>query len=125
MIAFTSAYPSFAPSLLRSRGDWLPSGRLTLGRRPIAAFTTYPAVQLVEFDRCEREGPGAAGVDGGHVRSPVVVAVPAVPAPMRKAVLPGQCGAAGVPALLPPAVQDADEGVCARGGADGADEAGV
>ncbi len=125
MIAFTSSYPSFAPSLLRSRGAWLPSGRLTLRGRPIAAFTAYPAVQLVEFIACEREGPGAAGVDGGHVRPPVVVALPAVRAPMREAVLPGQCGAAGVPALLPPAVQDADEGICARGGADGAGAEGV
>ena len=49
MIAFTSSYPSFSPSLLRSRGAWLPTGRLTLRGRPIASFVTYPAVQLVEL----------------------------------------------------------------------------
>ena len=49
MITLTSNYPSISVSVLRPHGRWLLSGLVKRGRRPIAAFTTYPAARLVVF----------------------------------------------------------------------------
>ncbi len=52
MIACTSAYPSIAVSLFRSRGAWQLSGRLVLRQRILGEFMVYPAAKVFELYQC-------------------------------------------------------------------------